>query len=463
MIDEALLDDPETLRRADAAGDLYALASAGARVRTAARLAEEAGLGALRPDGRPRTVLVAGHGVGALCGELLAAFGGTLCPILTLRPVTEEPGTGAVWSLPGWVGPVDLLLLLTPDGGEAGLVSLAQQAYGRGCALAAVAPAGSAVAEAALQARGMPLPFVPGAPGGVVAGPGRDAPAGAGGAEQPLPDAAPDAASAELTALWPLLVPALGLAERVGVLALAEDAFSAAADVLDETAVRCRPDLPVFENPAKALALQVDGTVPLLWSEGPVADAAARRFAAAFAARAGRPALPAMLPEALTEHAGLLSGSLGMATSADPDDFFRDRVEEPDPLRVRVLMLRPMPDVPPAPEVEPEEDGPAPGAESPERGFGSGFGSGFGAGSGSGFGSGGGSGYDPRFGPELRPGGPLSAQPALRARRFAEDRQGSVDELVATRADPLCALAELIATADFAAVYAHLAASGRGD
>ncbi|WP_374209175.1 SIS domain-containing protein [Kitasatospora sp. A2-31] len=90
------------------------------------------------------------------------------------------------------------------------------------------------------------------------------------------------------------------------------------------------------------MAARLAGTVPLLWAEGPVAGAAAVRFAAQLADRAGRPALSGLLPQALVAHRGMFTGQLG--AGADPDDFFRDRVEEPDPLHLQVLLLRHVPE-----------------------------------------------------------------------------------------------------------------------
>jgi hypothetical protein len=78
--------------------------------------------------------------------------------------------------------------------------------------------------------------------------------------------------------------------------------------------------------------------LPVLWSEGDLAAVAARRFAALIASRAGRPALTAELPEALTSHEALLAGAF--AGALDPDDFFRDRVEEPEDLRLRIVLLQ---------------------------------------------------------------------------------------------------------------------------
>lgn len=51
MLDDSLLDDPAALQRADQDHALLALAASGARVRTALRLAEAAGVSSLRPEG----------------------------------------------------------------------------------------------------------------------------------------------------------------------------------------------------------------------------------------------------------------------------------------------------------------------------------------------------------------------------------------------------------------------------
>ncbi|NEC67421.1 mannose-6-phosphate isomerase, partial [Streptomyces sp. SID9727] len=57
MLDESLLDAPDALARADRRDLLRGAAEAGARVRTAARHAAEAGITELKPEGRPRAVL----------------------------------------------------------------------------------------------------------------------------------------------------------------------------------------------------------------------------------------------------------------------------------------------------------------------------------------------------------------------------------------------------------------------
>lgn len=141
----------------------------------------------------------------------------------------------------------------------------------------------------------------------------------------------------ETGGLWPLLTPLLALADRIDLIDAPDDALSRVADRLDIVAERCGPAIETYANPAKTLAAELAESLPLLWSEGPVAGVAARYFARQLAAVAGRPALPATLPDALAAHAMLLSGAF--TSGADPDDIFRDRVEEPAALRARIVLL----------------------------------------------------------------------------------------------------------------------------
>ncbi|GAA3022023.1 SIS domain-containing protein [Kitasatospora albolonga] len=402
MIDDVLLDDPAALQRADRDHALLALAGAGARIRTALRLADEAGVAALRPDGRPRSLLVAGYGSALAVGPALAALAVESTQVLPLPPTDAEPAprdrtvaappftAGLRWQLPGWVGPLDLLVIASADGHEEGLVGLAQQAYARGCTVVVIAPPESPLTEAAHQVRGLPLQYVPTA------------------VEDDHQAEEPDLPALDPGALWAMLLPLLALTEKLGVTQLPAGSLRGVADRLDEVAVRCRPDAAAYVNPAKDLAAHLSGTVPLLWTDGPVAAAVAGRFAAMLADRAGRPALPGALPQVLTAHRGMFVGQFG--SGADPDDFFRDRVEEPDPLLLQVLLLRQTPGRAADP------------AEEEENGF-----------------------AEP-------------SHPVRRAHRLAEAHGVRFTELRSVEADPLHALAELTALTDFAAVYLGLAA-----
>lgn len=161
MLDESLLDTPEALSAADRRGLLRGAAEAGARVRTAARHTAEAGVNELKPDGRPRAVLIAGPGAAAICvADLLGTLAGAGSPVIRLAPTGVAPAAGALrWELPGWTGSVDVLLIATSDGTEPGLSLLADQAYRRGCTVVAVAPANTPLTEAVQGAHGLFVPL----------------------------------------------------------------------------------------------------------------------------------------------------------------------------------------------------------------------------------------------------------------------------------------------------------------
>lgn len=373
MLDESLLDAPDALARADRRDLLRGAAEAGARVRTAARHAAEAGITELKPEGRPRAVLVAGPGTAATgVADLIAALAGASAPVTRIRPSGVAPAPGALrWTLPGWAGSVDLLLIATADGSEPGLALLAEQAYRRGCTVVAVAPLRSPLREAVHGVHGLVVPMA-------------TAPHGEYDAET---------SAAGPGTLWALFTPLLALLDRVGLVTAPADALQGVADRLDRTAERCGPAVATYGNPAKTLAAELADSLPLIWTEGDAAGPVGRRFAAVLAELSGRPALAAALPEALPAHGGLLAGAF--AAGADPDDFFRDRVEEPEPLHARVVLLRD------------------------------------------------------------RLAGGLSAAPA--ARELALGHDTAISELEPEDGSPLESLAELLAVTDFAAVYLALA------
>ncbi|WP_327246030.1 SIS domain-containing protein [Streptomyces sp. NBC_01320] len=375
MLDESLLDAPEALARADRRGLLRGAAEAGARVRTAARHAAEAGITELTPEGRPRAVLVAGSGTAAFgVADLIAALAGASAPVTRIPPTGVAPAAGAMrWTLPGWAGSVDLLLIATADGTEPGLALLAEQAYRRGCTVVAVAPHGSPLREAVDGVHGLVVPMA-------------SAPHGEYDAET---------SAAGPGTLWALFTPLLALLDRVGLVTATPEALQSVADRLDRTAERCGPAIATYSNPAKTLAAELADSLPLIWTEGDAAGPVGRRFATVLAELSGRPAISAELPEALPAHGALLAGAF--AAGADPDDFFRDRVDETEPLHARVVLLRD------------------------------------------------------------RPTGGLSAAPA--ARELALGHDTAISELEPEEGTALEALAELLAVTDFAAVYLSLASA----
>lgn len=268
MLDESLLDTPEALAEADRRALLRGAAEAGARVRTAARHAAEAGVHDLKPDGRPRAILIAGPGAAATCvADLLGTLAGASSPVTRLAPTGVAPAAGALrWELPGWAGSVDLLLITTPDGSEPGLSLLAEQAYRRGCTVVAVAPARSPLTEAVDGAHGLFVPM----------------------ATAPYEHDEPLAASAP-GVLWALLTPLLAILDRTGLLSAPPEALEKVADRLDQVAERCGPAVATYSNPAKTLASELADSLPVIWTEGTSAGPAGRRFAAALAELAAAP------------------------------------------------------------------------------------------------------------------------------------------------------------------------------
>lgn len=393
MLDESLLDAPEALAVADRRGLLRDAAEAGARVRTAVRHAAEAGLTQLKPDGRPRAILIAGPGTAATCvADLLGTLAGAGCPVIRLAPTGVAPAAGALrWALPGWAGSVDLLLIATPDGTEPGLELLAEQAYRRGCTVVAVAPARSPLAEGVEGTHGLTVAMAT-SPYGEYEAPHDGERASEAYEARRVEDEA--AASAPAT-LWALLTPLLILLDRAGLITAPAESLEKIADRLDQVAERCGPVVATYSNPAKTLAAELADALPVIWTEGQAAGPVGRRFAATLAELAGHPAVAGELPEALPAHGALLAGDL--APGEDGDDFFRDRVDEPQQLRARVVLLRGRP---------------------------------------------------------VDAGG-LSAAPT--ARELAHGHEIAISELEPEDGDELEALAELIAVTDFAAVYLALA------
>jgi glucose/mannose-6-phosphate isomerase len=255
------LDDPEIVEAGDPGGMLRQVASSAAQVRTALRACAEADLSALGPDTRPHAIVVAGSGGAggsAFACDALAAICGLGAPV----QVTGVSG----YQLPGWIGAADLMIAVSRSGHTAEALALASEAVRRGCALVGVGAPGSPLQELTAQARGTFMPVT-------TVGPARAMP-------------------------WALTVPLLVAATRLGVARIDDAAYEAAAVAMEDVSHQCRPSSESFVNPAKSLALDLVGRLPVIWGSSPIAAAAARRFTSQLAANAKHPALVGLLPEA---------------------------------------------------------------------------------------------------------------------------------------------------------------------
>ena len=305
-VDERRLDDLDALAALDSRGTLRSLASAGAQVRRALVSADEAGVARVSGGERPRSVLVAALGGSSLVCDVLdlLAEPGSPVPVTTRR---DAP-------LPGWVGPLDLVIAVSQSGRAAGPLALAAEAARRGASLLTVGAAGSPLADVSARARGVHVDVA-----------------------IPTPSSR--------TALWSMLTPVLVAADALGLVQCRATVLERVADLLDEVAEECRPSSESFVNPAKVLAVGLGETVPVVLGDGPLTGVAASRAASMLARTARVPATHGSLPDAASQVVACLDGPYGAGAGAqraagDGDIFADPYLDGPAAPRLGLLALR---------------------------------------------------------------------------------------------------------------------------
>jgi hypothetical protein len=268
---DAALDDPEALASADPW--IRPLAEAGARLRRDADRALEE-LADVSSDGfRPRAVVAIGPEA-----RLLRAVLELSCPV----PFVAWSHHG----LPAWVGPLDVVVVL----GGPGSLGSASEALRRGCRLIVVAQPDS---DLAMQTASRSTTLLPAATG------------------DPL-----DGAVVALLALR-----RFGLAPEVDPHAM--------ADAMDAVAEACSHSRDLSHNPAKALAIELADSEPLVWGGTVLASRASRRIVEAVRAASGRVALAADA-----------SDLAPILLAAEPPDPFEDPFESGcAPQRLSLLIV----------------------------------------------------------------------------------------------------------------------------
>ncbi len=371
-LDEQLLDDPEGLIAADPSGSLRALAMAGAQVRMALTATAEAGTARIVGDGRPRAVVVASLGGSAVVGDVLTLLAGSNSPV----PVSVRRGL----PLPGWVGPLDLVVAVSMSGRAPGPLGLAAEAARRGCRLLTVGSERSPLAEVSERTGGVHVPV------------------------RFATDGVP-AARASRMALWSLVVPVIVAAYELGLTDCSPSVLERVARRLDTQAEKFRPTSDAFVNPAKALALELSGVVPVVLGDGDVTAVAASRAVSMLARTARVPAMRGALPDDAGDVVATFDGPL--ARRPDEDIFADPDFGDPtsSSALLRLLLLR---DAAPTPD---------------------------------------------------RPDGSWleTSRTADAVRLTAEDAGVRVTEIAADPGHPAERLADLVALTDFAAVYMALA------
>ncbi len=269
------LDTPDVIEAADPADMLRQVASSAAQVRTALRSCTETDLSAFDPDARPRAIVVAGMGGSGLTGEVLNAMTGLNSPVQVVVCQAER--------LPGWVGAADAVIAVSCSGTTQETLAIAADAARRGCRLAGVGAEGSPLHRIAEQAR---APFVPVASAG-------------------LPR----------SMLWALAIPLLVIADRLGVARIGPDVYELAASRLEEVSHQCRPASESFVNPGKSLALDLVGSLPMVWGTSVLSGVAARRFASQLNENAKYPAIAGVLPETAHNQVAAFDGPFAPRSS----------------------------------------------------------------------------------------------------------------------------------------------------
>jgi len=313
FLDEALLNDPDRIVSYDSRQTLVALATAGAQVRQAVTLSREAGIERVAGGDRPRSVLVASLGGSAVVADVLELLAEPGSPV----PVSVRRNL----PLPGWVGPLDLVVAVSLSGRAQGPLAVAAEAARRGASLLTVGAANSPLAEVCARARGVHIDV----------GRGR---------------------TSSRTALWSLLTPVVLAADALGLIQAGESVLAETADRLDGHAEACRPRSESFVNPAKILAMQLAETIPMVLGDGPLNGVAASRAASMLARTARIPATYGELPDAASQIVASFDGPFTAgggrgagARESAPDIFADPFLDGPAQPRLGLLMLR---DAPPA-------------------------------------------------------------------------------------------------------------------
>ncbi len=282
-IDDALLDDTDEMLRKDSRGTLRALATAGAQTREALTLSHEAGIDRLTSSDRPRSVLVAALGGSAVVADVLELLAepGSPVPVQARRNLP----------LPGWVGPLDVVVAVSLSGRAPGPLGVAAEAARRGASLITVGAQDSPLAQVCAQARGVHIAV------------GRDR-------------------VNSRTSLWSLLTPVLLAfdADHLGLINSSEGVLERVAQRLDEQAETFRPSSESFVNPAKLLAVQLAETVPMVLGEGPLGGVAAARASSMLARTARIPAAFGELPDAASQIVACLDGPYTNSSLGGGDD-----------------------------------------------------------------------------------------------------------------------------------------------
>jgi glucose/mannose-6-phosphate isomerase len=284
MIDDLLLDDIAGMSALDASDMLQAVASSGAQMREAVTAIDRSGLAEIANGEQPRNLVIAGLGGSGVGGDVLKAVIGQSTPL----PIISERSH----SLPGWVGPMDVVVGVSCSGMTEETLSTTAEAGRRGARVITIGASGSELEKLSNSIAGA-IHFSIDAKG-----------------------------RSPRASLWTHATPLLMVANALGIAHIDEKEFEIAADLMDELSVANGPSVSVGENSAKTLALQCAGSLPMVWGTGMIGATAAGRFMAQLAENSKIPAAHGELPE--VGHNQIVTFDGVLAGAAPARDIFAD-------------------------------------------------------------------------------------------------------------------------------------------
>jgi glucose/mannose-6-phosphate isomerase len=246
------LDDVAALSAADPAGMLRTVGELSSQCRTGFDAGRNADIGATAPS----VLVFCGMGGSGVGGDVVrSVFGDRLgVPVVVVRG----------GELPAFCGPDALVLASSYSGGTAETLEAFGAALARGCSVAAVTSDGPLL-ERASEANAA----VARVPGGL------------------MPRAA----------FGFLVLAAVGVLQRAGVLPPLDDEVRAATEELDTVLATLVPSVPAAVNESKRIAARVGTRIPVVWGEEGLAATAATRWKNQMNENAKTPALASALPE----------------------------------------------------------------------------------------------------------------------------------------------------------------------
>jgi glucose/mannose-6-phosphate isomerase len=300
MINDLLLDDIEGMAALDKSNMLAAVASSGAQMREAIATIDRALLEAVARDAQPRNLVIAGLGGSGVGGQVLRAVLGHSAPI----PIHLEQSH----SLPGWVGPMDVVVGVSCSGTTEETLTTTTEAGRRGARVITIGAGGSDLEKVSESITGA-VHFAIDAKG-----------------------------RSPRASLWTHATPLLLVANALGIAHIDESEFEIAADLMDELSVTNGPVSALSDNAAKVLALSCAESLPMVWGTGMIGATAAARFMAQLAENAKIPAAHGELPEVGHNQIVAFDGVLAGAKASE--DIFRDREFEAIERRIHLYILR---------------------------------------------------------------------------------------------------------------------------